>query len=284
MQKMMILGAQGMLGTEMTYYFQNKYEIIPLASFNLDIANKKLVQSALEQYKPNLVVNCAAYTNVERAEAKYERDIAMQVNGDAVAYLAEFCSQMGITLVQISTDYVFDGKKKSPYLENDSPNPLNMYGKSKFFAEQHILNFAKLNSNWEYYIIRTAWLYGSYGPNFVKKMLHLAKSGNPLKVVNDQTGSPTFTLALVRGIEQIIEQKIYTKGIYHLVGDGETSWADFALEIFRLKGWNVALEKVDSAYFTQTAKRPSYSVLKNTKGPVLPVWQEQLAEYLQIKK
>ena len=126
MQKMMILGSQGMLGMEMTYYFQNKFKVIPLDYFNLDITNKKLVQETISKYQPDIIINCAAYTDVERAEAKYERDQAMKINGEAVGFLAEECSKKGITFVQLSTDYVFDGTKKTLYLEDDLPNPLNV--------------------------------------------------------------------------------------------------------------------------------------------------------------
>lgn len=281
MQKMMILGAHGMLGMEMTYYFQDKYEVIPLAYFNLDITNKKLVQEFFKKYQPDFVINCAAYTDVERAEARYEKDLAIQINGEAVGYLAEFCSQMGITLIQISTDYVFNGKKREAYLENDQPNPLNIYGKSKLLGEQKILEYAQKKQDWNYFIVRTAWLYGQYGPNFVKKMLHLSKEKKELKVVNDQTGSPTATFDLVQAIEKLIEQKNYTKGVYHLVAEGETTWADYAIEIFKLRKKNILVQKVSSTEFPQVAKRPVYSVLKNTKGPLLSNWKEQLANYLQ---
>lgn len=280
MQKLLILGSQGMLGTELFYYFQNKYEVIPFASFNLDITNKKLVQERLEEYKPDIVINAAAYTNVERAEAKYERTLSMEVNGEAVGYLAEFCSEKGITFVQISTDYVFDGKKGAPYLEDDLPNPQNVYGKSKLLGEQKVLEVAALNPNWDYYIVRTAWLYGQYGANFIKKMLHFSKKGKEVKVVKDQIGSPTWTLDLVNGIEQLIEKKEYKKGIYHLAGRGEASWADLAEEVFRIKKSDISLLRVNSADFPQVAKRPQYAVLKNTKGPKMPTWQEMLEKYL----
>lgn len=281
MQKLMILGSQGMLGTEMFYYFQDKYEVIPLDYFNLDITNRELVQVKLAEYKPKIVINCAAYTDVERAEARYEREIATKVNGEAVGYLVEACSKLGISFVQISTDYVFDGKKGKAYTEEDLPNPQNVYGQSKYLGEQNILAEAKKNQDFQYYIIRTAWLYGQYGPNFVKKMLHLAKQQKEVNVVQDQIGCPTWTYALIQGIEKIIEQKNYTKGVYHLAGSGEASWADLTEEIFRLKNKNVQVNRVNSDFFQTQAKRPAFSVLKNTQGPEMQKWEEMLAEYLK---
>lgn len=283
MEKMLILGSQGMLGTEMFYYFQNKYEVIPLASFNLDITDKERVFKMINQMSPDLVVNCAAYTNVERAEARYEKEIALKVNGESVDFLAEICSQKGTPFVQISTDYIFDGTKKTPYLENDLPNPQNVYGLSKNLGETNILKWAKINPDWEFFIVRTAWLYGQYGPNFVKKMLHLARAQGEVKVVEDQIGSPTWTLALVIGIEALIQNENYPKGIYHLSGEGEASWADFAEEIFKLKNLSVKVVRVNSAEFPQVAKRPDYSALKNTKGPKMQKWQNMLQDYLKSK-
>ncbi len=277
----MILGSQGMLGMELTYYFQNKYEIIPLDYFNLDITNKKLVQKTVEKYKPDFVINAAAYTDVERAEAKHERKIAMEVNAEAVGYLAEACSQRGIDFTQISTDYVFDGTKGEVYCEDDLTNPLNVYGTSKLLGEQKVLEWANLNPNWNYYIVRTAWLYGQYGPNFVKKMLHFGKKKKEVKVVEDQHGSPTWTLDLVKGVKKILENEKYEKGIYHLTGLGEATWADLTEEIYRLKNIKIPVLRVNSGEFPQVAKRPSYSVLQNTKGPPMTIWQDMLAEYLK---
>lgn len=276
----MIIGSQGMLGMEMFYYLQDKYEVIPFDYFNLDITNRELVQSKLAEYKPEIVINCAAYTDVERAEAEYERKVAQEVNGEAVGYLADVCSHLGITLVQISTDYVFDGKKGTAYKEDDLPNPLNIYGKSKYLGEQKVLEEAQKNPDFQYYIVRTAWLYGQYGPGFVKKMLHLGKKQREVNVVDDQFGSPTWTYALSQGIESLIEQKKYTKGVYHLTGKGETSWAEFAEEIFRLKKFNARVKKVDSSFFQTQAKRPKCSALENTKGPEMLGWKEMLGDYL----
>jgi len=281
MQKLMILGSQGMLGMELTYYFQNKYEVFPMASFNLDITNKQQVKAQIEEYKPDILINCAAYTDVERAEAKYERKLAMEINGEAVGNLAKVCSQRGIDFVQISTDYVFDGKKKSAYIEDDLPNPQNIYGKSKLLGEQNVLEWARLNPDWSYYIVRTAWLYGQCGPNFVKKMLHFAKIKKKIKVVEDQIGSPTSTLALTKGIEELIENKKYGKGIYHLVGVGMASWADLTEEIYKIKDIKIPVIRVGSNTFLQTAKRPQFSALQNTKGPKMLSWQEMLKLYLK---
>lgn len=281
MQKMLILGSQGMLGTEMFYFFQSKYEVIPLASFNLDITDKERVFKMINQISPDLVINCAAYTNVERAEARHEKEVALKINGESVDFLAEICSQKGIQFVQISTDYVFDGTKKTGYLENDLPHPQNVYGSSKHLGETNILKWAKIKPDWKFFIVRTAWLYGQYGPNFVKKMLHLARTKGEVKIVEDQIGSPTWTLALVKGIEVLIQNENYQKGIYHLSGEGEGSWADFAEEIFKLKNLSVPVLRVGSVEFPQVAKRPSYSVLKNTKGPKMEKWQKMLQDYLK---
>jgi dTDP-4-dehydrorhamnose reductase len=240
---------------------------------DLDITDHLAIEKKLKELKPNLVINAAAYTKVDDCEENIET--AYNVNGRAPGYLAKFCRQIGAKLVHYSTDYVFDGRKKKGYNEADPQNPVNMYGKTKMMGEKVVGDQID-----EHYILRTAWLYGKNGPNFVKTMIDLAGRQPELKVVNDQFGSPTYTLDLAKKTREIVDDKKIKFGTYHVTNSGTCSWYEFAVKIFEILGKDVKITPVTTAEFPRPAKRPMYSILRNTKLSALRPWEEALKEYL----
>jgi dTDP-4-dehydrorhamnose reductase len=258
----LVLGANGMLG----HAFQS---LLPNAVFRgreLDITQRDTISSYLDKARPAVVINCAAYTDVEGCEER--RDYAMSVNGNAPRYLAEACEQIGAILVHFSTDYVFDGTKKE-YCEDDSPNPINSYGESKLLGERNIMKYMR-----DYRIIRTSWLFGPHGKNFVDTMIDLSKKMDRVKVVIDQFGKPTYTMDLAGKTPDIIMDN---PGIYHITNEGICSWYQFAQAIIP----NVV--PCTTEEFPRRAKRPKYSVLVNTKTNPLRPWRQALADYLTTK-
>lgn len=273
--RILITGASGMLGHDLQRTLKN-HELILYNSKNLDITNKNLVIEKINEMKPDILINSAAYTNVDDCETNYEE--AHKVNALGPKNLATVCKDLKIPLVHISTDYVFDGKKTEPLKENDNLGPQTAYGKTKLEGEQFIQKILD-----EYFIIRTAWLYGCDGNNFVKTMLNLSKSHNEINVVNDQIGSPTFTYDLAKGISEIIKTDKY--GVYHLTNSGSCSWYEFSKEIFKLANINVKVTPVTTEEFPRPAPRPKYSVLSNDKWikqgfKPLRNYKEALKEYL----
>lgn len=252
--KILVTGSRGMLAQDLIPVLKTEHEVAPFSKVEMDITHKEIVFGKIKANKPDLVVNCAAYTDVDKAEE--ERDKAFQINALGVQNLALICAEMQIPLCHISTDYVFDGKKNRPYTPFDNENPLNFYGESKLAGEKYI--------QWildKFYIVRTSGLYGSGGNNFIFSIIKLAKEHFKVKVVTDQIGSPTFTLNLSYGIKKLIETGNY--GIYHIADDSEDgiSWFDFAKEIIAFTGINAEIVPVTSEEFSRTAKRPAYSVL-----------------------
>ena len=225
----------------------------------------------MKEIRPNFVINAAAYTDVDGCESN--ADLAYAINGDAVKILAKACNLTDSVLVHISTDYVFDGRKDG-YGEEDTPNPINIYGKSKHLGERYLTETAK-----KYYLIRTAWLYGKHGKNFVDTILKLAKSRKELEVVNDQRGSPTYTKDLSAAIRHLIDATP-AYGIYHLTNDGMCTWFEFACKIIGLKGLPTNMKAISSDTLKRAARRPACSVLLNTKLPKLRRWESALSDYL----
>ncbi len=269
--KIVILGAKGMLGTDLgkVFYDCNPYL---LDKEELDITNHDAVRGFIGQLRPDIVINAAAYTDVDGCESN--KKLAMEVNGRAPGYLAAAAKDAGAVFVHYSTDYVFDGNKSEGYSEDDEPeNPCNFYGASKLAGER-----AVREAGGDYYIIRTSWLYGINGKNFVETMLRKADSP-PLRVVNDQHGKPTFSLDLARSTRELLEAK-KDFGIYHIVNEPATTWYDFACEILKKN----KITPCASSEFPRPAKRPQYSILLNTKLPPLRPWQEALGEYLSLRK
>jgi dTDP-4-dehydrorhamnose reductase len=232
----------------------------------LDIARKAGIHSYISSEKPAIVINAAAYTDVEGAEDHPER--AFAVNGTAPGYIAEACREAGALLVHYSTDYVFNGQKEE-YFENDSPDPINIYGKSKLLGE-HLIR-ENLDA---YLIIRTSWLFGPHGKNFVDSMVALSGEMEFVKVVNDQFGRPTYTKDLAIMTREILGRE---PGTYHVTNDGTCSWYEFAKAIIP----NAI--PCSTAEFPRKARRPKYSVLKSTKIGPMRHWREALADYLSTK-
>ena len=273
--KVLLIGKNGLLGTEINSICKESglFDFYSTSKEDLDITDEEAVRQILADYKPNLVVNAAAFTYVDECEIK--RDFVMNINGKANGHLAKICHDIGAYLVYFSTDYVFDGTKKEGYTEYDETNPINVYGESKLLGETLIQE----NTD-KYFIIRTSWLFGMHGNNFVKTMLNLAKKGGPIQVVDDQIGKPTYSLDLANAIYQNLQMG-YPSGIYHLVNENTTTWYDFAKKVFDLANLsNVDLRHIKSSELSRPAKRPQISTLQNTKLPHLRPHEDALKDYL----
>ena len=276
MTKILITGAKGMLGQDLCPILEDAEfvdEIIETDIHNLDITNEIQVHNVIKQSNPDFVIHCAAYTDVDKAES--DAEMAEKINTQGTKNLASACAKNNCTLIFISTDYVFDGTKKGKYLPTDEPNPVNIYGKTKFKAEQYIKEICN-----KYYIVRTSWLYGHHGKNFVETMIKYANEGTPLKVVNDQIGCPTWTVALSEAICDLIEEKP-DYGIYHICSSGSTTWYEFAQEIFKLTNINANLAPCSSEEYITPAKRPKNSVMEN--NGICDNWKKSLKSYLELR-
>jgi dTDP-4-dehydrorhamnose reductase len=271
--KILIIGATGMLGTDLVKTFKN-HDVTAWGSKDIDITDFQEVDSKIKALKPEVVINAAAYTAVDDCEIN--RDLAMKVNGEGPGNLAKVCSAINAILVHYSTDYIFNGQKKDGYNEDyNEIAPLNVYGESKALGEKLIRENCK-----KYYILRIAWLYGKNGKNFVDTMLKLGKEKPQLKVVNDQHGSPTYTADVAQRTKKILEAIKPNFGIYHATNSGNCTWYEFTKEIFRIKNISVKVAPCSTEEFPRPAKRPAYSILLNTKLPPMRSWQEALGEYL----
>jgi len=271
--KILVIGSKGMLGTDlMQGLSKTSYEFIGLDIQDIDIT-KKEEMSKIKKENPGIIINCAAYTNVDLAETEKEKCYSVNLGG--IKNLVRICKKNKITLVYISTDYVFDGKKEG-YDEDDEKNPINYYGKTKSEGEDIIINNLE-----KYYIIRTSWLFGKNGKNFVETIIKLCKEKEEIKVVEDQIGSPTYTKDLSKGIIEIIKNiNKYKCGVYHITNSGKCSWFEFASEIARLTGSRCRINPCTTQEFTRPAKRPKFSMLNNNKTEKLRHWKEALKEYL----
>lgn len=275
--KILITGAYGMLGSDLREILKN-HELIATGFKELDITNEEKVIEFICENSPEIVINAAAYTAVDDCETNY--DDAYAVNAIGPRNLAIACNKIDIPLIHISTDYVFDGSKNTPLLEDDELGPQSAYGKTKLEGEK----FIQENTE-KYFILRTAWLYGVHGGNFVQTMLNLAKEHDKITVVNDQIGSPTFSYDLAKGISNLLNSEKY--GIYHLTNEGECSWSEFAKDIFELSKIDLKLIPVSTEEFPRPAPRPHYSVLSNEKWikagfPPMRNYKEALNEYLAL--
>lgn len=268
-----IVGAKGMLGGMLAQVFADKAPVL-LDRDEIDITNEASVRNTLRNAGATVVINAAAYTNVDAAEE--DRENAFLVNETGVKNLGMVCRELSATLVHMSTDYVFPGTKQEGYTETDSPGPAsNVYGQSKLAGER-----ALKESGCNFYLVRTAWLYGPGGKNFVDTMLSLAQTKSHLTVVSDQRGCPTYTKDVSEYIRTLLEGA-YPFGIYHAVNSGNASWFEFAQKIFEYTPTlAVVVKPVSSAEFPRPAKRPAYSILQNTKGPQMRAWEDALLKYL----
>ena len=279
MISVLVTGANGQLGSCLQNVVKNNTETKWQfkTSEQLDITKKDEIKKLFSTTSFNYVVNCAAFTAVDKAEKETEK--AFLVNAEAVKLLAEICKEHNSTLIHLSTDFVFDGKKGLPYTEEDLPNPINVYGASKLKGEYYVQKILK-----KYFIIRTSLVYSEYGVNFIKTMLKLSKERNRISVVNDQLGSPTYAMDLAEFLLDIIEKDSNNYGVYHFSNSGEISWYDFAKEIFQLSQSNVKLNGLSSSEYVTMAKRPAYSVLDNSKRSVFGVktkfWKDSLGLFI----
>ena len=275
--KILITGANGMLAKSVKERLKKGNELICTDVSELDITNKDQVLEFVQDLKPEYIINCAAYTAVDKAEEVY--DLADKINGDGPANLALASKLVDATLVHISTDYVFNGDLdvSKSYVEDDAVGPVTVYGKTKLHGEQGV----KDNTD-KYYIFRTAWLYGD-GNNFVRTMLKLAKNHDEVSVVSDQHGSPTYAEDLADIIGQAIEKKI-PYGLYHATNQGFTTWYEFTKKIYELSDITIKVKPVTSEEFVRPAKRPKNSQLDKTKllsqGITIPSWEDGLQRYL----
>jgi len=277
----LVTGANGQLGKEMKE-LESAYpgfRFIFLSREDLPIHHFELVRNFFKGYKPQFLVNCAAYTAVDKAET--EKDMAFQVNGEAVGVLAAVCKEYGTKFLHISTDYVFDGNGTVPYTTEALTNPQSVYGASKLQGEQEAMQF-----NPDSIIIRTSWVYSTFGKNFVKTMRKLMSEREELNVVNDQVGSPTYAADLAEVIMQIIAGEKWVSGIYHFSNTGIISWYDFAVAIKELSGLTCRVHPIPSSQYPTPAKRPAYSVMDTTKlfstfGCTPKNWKDSLQICLQ---
>lgn len=272
----LVTGAKGMLGTDLCAELSAQHQVTGVDLGDFDLSHKEAVE-AIADINPQLVVHCAAMTNVDGCEI--DPDKAYLVNGLGTRHAALACQKLDIPLLYISTDFVFDGTKREPYYEWDSPNPLGHYGRSKLAGETEVRSL--LN---KYYIVRTSWLYGPNGKNFVASILKKARETGQVKVVDDQTGSPTYTRDLCNALSMLVQSNLY--GVYHLSNSGSCSWHQFAKAAMQHAGVKADLLPIKSHEYPTPTKRPAYSVLNNFvwnkefKTP-LRHWEEGLKDYIR---
>jgi len=273
MTKVLVTGANGMLGQDLcSTLLDEGYEVIETDINNLDITNSKVVEEVLLKESPDIVIHCAAYTNVDKAEEDLET--ARLINKTGTENIAKACKKIDATMLYISTDYVFDGTNTVPYKPMDKQKPINNYGLTKWEGEEAVRNNLE-----KYYICRTSWLYGHLGKNFVETMISLADKPE-LKVVDDQVGCPTWTMELCNAIVKILDEEM-EYGIYHTCGSGQTSWYGFAKEIFKQLNLTVNLKPCTTDEFSRPAKRPEYSVMDN--NGICRNWKVALKDYLLLR-
>jgi dTDP-4-dehydrorhamnose reductase len=279
--KILVTGYNGQLGYDVVRVGKEKgFEMIGTGRSELDITSKQSVHDFVLNLKPDAIIHCAAYTAVDKAED--DQDTCWSVNVDGTKYLAAAAKKVNAKFMYISTDYVFDGKGTTPFKETDTPNPVGYYGLTKYEGEKVVQSLLE-----EWYIIRISWVFGINGNNFIKTMLRLGESRDQLTVVNDQFGSPTYTLDLAKLLIEMIQTEKY--GIYHASNEGFTTWADFAKEVFSQAGLTVNVEGIPTDEYPTRAVRPKNSRMSKQKlvdngfSP-LPTWQDALQRYLDELK
>lgn len=275
--RIIVTGANGMLGTALLPVLQQRHQVCGIDIQDCDIRDSHAISALLRERRPEMVIHLAAYTNVDACETNPE--LTEQINSIGTQNIAGACAELDAAMLYVSTDYVFDGTKAGAYLEDDVPNPMSAYGRSKLLGEQHVQALLK-----RYFVARTSWLYGPNGKNFVTTILKIAQQEKVLRVVDDQHGSPTYTRHLSQTIAHLVATQAY--GIYHTTGSGTCSWFDFAraiLELWPAKG--VEVLPIKSSQSGRAAKRPANSVLENRALiqaglPLMPHWKAALGEYL----
>ena len=274
--RLLIAGSHGLVGTNIIPLLAQDFDIIALDIEEWDITDPDSGSRVLREHRPDAVVNLAAMTDVDGCEDK--PGIAEKLNAEAPATVAELCKRGGIRLVHFSTDYVFDGEKGTPYTEEDTPNPMSVYGKTKLAGERKVLGILPSSI-----VLRTQWIYGRGGNNFITKVVKIAKETGAARVVNDQWGAPTYARDLAAPLARLIERG--KSGVYHVANSGFCSWYEFAGEIFARLGMDVPLAPITSSDLGRKAPRPRCSVfdcskVKDDTGVAMRIWQEALQEYL----
>lgn len=272
--KVLVTGANGMLGRDLCPALEKEgLQVIKTDIDNLDITDFIQVNDSLKKNAPDVVIHCAAYTNVDKAEE--EPETAFKINACGTENLAKVCAELDIPIIYISTDYVFDGENKEPYKPDNKTNPVGVYGKTKLYGEESVKKYCK-----KFYIARTSWLYGKHGKNFIETMIFLASKNTEIKVVDDQIGCPTWTMELVNGILKLVKDD-FPYGIYHLCGSGQTSWYGLTKEIFKLTDIDTKVIPCATAEFPRPAKRPKYSVMDN--NGICRDWKVALKDYIELR-
>lgn len=279
--RVVVTGAQGMLGRDLVEILSERHDVVPtdLAGSNpLDITDAGAVLEFMASFRPDAVVHCAAYTDVDGCER--QPDVAYRVNALGTASVAGACQAVGAALAYLSTDFVFDGEKGAPYTEFDTPRPLGVYGAAKLAGEELVRALCP-----RHYVVRTQWLYGEHGRSFPRTILSRAREGKELRVVRDQVGAPTFTRDLSRAIACILETPLY--GTYHAANRGEVSWYGFARKALELAGLDPeSIAPIVAAEWPSPTRRPAYSVLRpyvlelTGRADVLRPWEDALAEFV----
>ena len=273
--RVLITGAAGMLGRDVEEVARHAgHDVVALARADLDITDAGAVHHAVAAVAPDTVINCAAWTDVDGAEA--EEVLATEVNGDGAGHVAAAATAAGAFVVSVSTDYVFDGREREPYVESDPTAPLGAYGRSKLAGERAVATAAPER----HAIVRTSWLFGAHGPNFVATMLRLAGERDELTVVDDQVGCPTYTGHLAPALVEIAERGL--TGVVHVAGGGHCTWFDLAKATFEETGIDCHVKPQSTADIGRPAPRPAFSVLRSTRAdaPVLPAWRDGLKAHL----
>jgi dTDP-4-dehydrorhamnose reductase len=279
--KILLLGHKGMLGSDLLTQMRLHHDVVGMDQDEIDITSAADCGKAIEDTAPQIIINAAAYTNVDGCEAAKEECFA--VNAEAVKNIATACHSKNIRIIHFSTDYVFNGSASSPYKEDENCDPINIYGASKLAGEQYLQSLAQ-----NYIIIRTAWLYGANGKNFVRTILEKAKTTPKLTVVDDQIGSPTHTKDLAAAVDHLIEKN--AQGIFHVTNRGSCSWYQFAVKILQEAGMDdVEVSPIKSEKLVRAAKRPANSVMSMQKfiattGKAMQPWQLGLKDYLESMK
>jgi dTDP-4-dehydrorhamnose reductase len=272
--KILVTGAAGMLGSDVVRAaeFVN-HEVVASSHGELDVTDRSAVERFVLQGRPDAVINCAAYTDVDGAEDDLSG--AMDVNAEGAGFVAAAAAEIGAKVLYPSSDYVFDGSKSEPYVESDEPRPQSVYAQSKLAGEHETVG-----ANPRHFVVRSAWLFGTSGRNFVETMLSLARDHGEVLVVRDQIGSPTYTAHLADALVRLVDTDAF--GVHHLASQGECSWYEFAQEIFRQAGVDCRVMSCTTDEFARPAPRPQYSVLGTERAEAiyLPHWKEGLASYL----
>ncbi len=282
MKKILITGGNGQLGSELRLLSKvyTQFEWTFTDYQELDLCDLNNLEDSIAQVNPQIIINCAAHTAVDKAESEYE--LSDVLNHQAVAIMAKWSHANDCQLVHVSTDYVFDGTASTALIETAQPNPINVYGVTKLAGEQ-----ACLRENPNAIIIRTSWVYSSFGNNFVKTMSRLMQERDSLNVVNDQMGSPTYAADLAQAIMTILTQQTWQAGIYNFSNEGEISWYEFALAIQEIGQFDCDINGIPSSAYPTPAKRPQYSLLDKTKiksvyGVVVPEYRDSLRKCMEL--